>query len=65
MTFLAFIVCGIVPLLVYMFVDVTSTSGDTNFYISIAMTAAALFLLGAAKVKSIKIPPKIQVFAQV
>ncbi|KAL5265365.1 hypothetical protein ACHWQZ_G006188 [Mnemiopsis leidyi] len=49
-TFIAFIICGIVPLLVYMFVDVHSSSGDTNFYISIGMTAAALFILGALKV---------------
>ena len=49
-TFIAFIICGIVPLLVYMFVDVHSKSGDTNFYISIGMTAAALFILGALKV---------------
>jgi len=48
-TFISFIVCGIVPLLVYMFVDVHSSSGDTNFYISIGMTAAALFILGALK----------------
>lgn len=48
-TFIAFIICGVVPLLVYMFVDVHSKSGDTNFYISIGMTAAALFLLGAMK----------------
>lgn len=51
MTFISFIICGIVPLLIYMFVDVHSKSDDTKFYISIGMTAAALFILGAIKVK--------------
>jgi len=50
MTFIAFIICGIVPLLVYMFVDIHKDTGDFTFYIAVGLTAAALFLLGALKV---------------
>ena len=50
MTFVAFIICGIIPITVYLFVDMNSSSGETNFYISIALTAIALFGLGVLKV---------------
>ena len=50
MTFIAFIVCGIVPLLVYLTSQMHQNS-DVTFGISCAMTAGALFLLGALKVR--------------
>lgn len=48
MTFIAFIICGIVPLLVYLASEMHQNS-DVTFAISCAMTAGTLFLLGALK----------------
>jgi len=49
-TFLAFVTAGSVPMLVYLAGLLTPIASDTAFMISIALSALALFGLGAAKV---------------
>jgi vacuolar iron transporter family protein len=50
-TFTAFVVCGAVPLLVYLAGLVVSIPPPAKFPVSIALTAVALFSLGSAKKK--------------
>lgn len=49
-TLLAFLLAGSIPLLIYVVGLFTSIAPDTSFPISIALSAVALFGLGAAKV---------------
>ncbi len=50
MTFAAFVVAGAVPLLVYLLGLVTPIAPSTAFSISLALSAVALFSVGAARV---------------
>jgi VIT1/CCC1 family predicted Fe2+/Mn2+ transporter len=56
-TFVAFVVAGSLPLLVYIVGLFTPVSGETAFMVSIFSSGAALFLLGAAKVFVTRLNP--------
>jgi VIT1/CCC1 family predicted Fe2+/Mn2+ transporter len=49
-TFASFIVAGVVPLLVYLLGLFVTIDPTVSFVVSIILSAAALFALGAAKV---------------
>jgi VIT1/CCC1 family predicted Fe2+/Mn2+ transporter len=49
-TFASFIIAGIVPLLVYLLGLFVPIDSSVSFFVSIVLSAAALFALGAAKV---------------
>jgi VIT1/CCC1 family predicted Fe2+/Mn2+ transporter len=53
----AFVIAGSLPLLIYLVGLVTSVDPDTAFPISIALSAIALFALGAAKVFVTRLNP--------
>jgi VIT1/CCC1 family predicted Fe2+/Mn2+ transporter len=56
-TFTAFVVAGSLPLLIYLVGLVTPIASNTAFAISIALSAIALFGLGAAKVYVTRLNP--------
>ena len=56
-TFLAFIVAGSVPLLVYLLGLIAPVASETAFPISLFLSGLALFGLGAAKVLVTKLNP--------
>ena len=56
-TFVAFIIAGAVPLLVYLAGLVVPIAADTSFAASILLSGVALFALGAAKVLVTRLNP--------